>query len=42
LFNANRIKISYSHLPKICRVERSCAKLDSFVDAHPSRQADAE
>jgi hypothetical protein len=42
LFNANRFKISYAHLPKICRVERSCIALQSFSTAHPSVQTDAE
>jgi maleylacetoacetate isomerase len=42
LFNANRFKINYAHLPKICRVERSCIALQSFSTAHPSVQTDAE
>lgn len=42
LFNAHRFKISYAHLPKICRVEKNCAEIEAFVDAHPSRQSDAE
>ncbi len=42
LFNANRFKITYSHLSKICRVERSCLCNEYFAAAHPSVQADAE
>jgi maleylacetoacetate isomerase len=42
LFNARRFKISFEHLPKLCRVEQSCAKLDAFINAQPSHQADAE
>jgi maleylacetoacetate isomerase len=41
LFNANRFKISYAHLTKICRVERSCIALQSFSTAHPNVQIDA-
>jgi maleylacetoacetate isomerase len=42
LFNANRFKISYAHLPKICRVEKTCAELSAFDLAQPGRQLDAE
>jgi maleylacetoacetate isomerase len=42
LFNANRFKISYTHLPKICRVEKTCANHSAFTAAFPSQQADAE
>jgi maleylacetoacetate isomerase len=42
LFNANRFKVSYAHLPKICRVEQSCAGLEAFRSAHPLEQVDAE
>jgi maleylpyruvate isomerase len=41
LFNANRIKISYAHLPKIPRVEQTCASHTAFDLALPSRQVDA-
>lgn len=42
LFNANRFKISYAHLPKICRVEQACASHTAFDLALPSKQLDAE
>jgi maleylpyruvate isomerase len=42
LFNARRFKISFDHLPKICRVEQTCATNPHFAAAHPSRQPDAE
>jgi maleylacetoacetate isomerase len=42
LFNAKRFKIDYAHLPKICHVENSCAKLGAFIKAHPTEQFDAE
>ena len=42
LSNANRFKISYAHLPKICRVELACAALGAFDAAQPLRQPDAE
>jgi maleylpyruvate isomerase len=42
LFNANRFKVSYAHLPKICRVEQSCEARAAFIAAHPSKQQDAE
>jgi maleylacetoacetate isomerase len=42
LFNADRFKINYTHLPKICRVEQSCETHAAFVAAHPSKQRDAE
>jgi maleylacetoacetate isomerase len=42
LFNANRFKISYDHLPKMCHVEQTCAALHAFYAAHPSHQRDAE
>jgi maleylacetoacetate isomerase len=41
LFNAKRFEVDYTHLPKICRVEQSCANLDAFKKAHPSQQPDA-
>jgi maleylacetoacetate isomerase len=41
LFNANRFKVSYTHLPKICRVEQSCAELNAFKTSHPAQQIDA-
>jgi maleylacetoacetate isomerase len=42
LFNASRFKVDYSHLPKICRIEKHCLALKAFSDAHPSQQPDAE
>lgn len=42
LFNASRFKVSYTHLPKICHVERKCLELSAFAAAHPSQQPDAE
>jgi maleylacetoacetate isomerase len=42
LFNADRFKISYAHLPKICRVEQTCLRHASFAAAQPSKQSDAE
>lgn len=42
LFNANRFRISYAHLPKICRVEQACSKHSAFILALPSNQDDAE
>jgi maleylacetoacetate isomerase len=42
LFNAKRFQVDYGHLPKICQVEATCQKHQAFIDAHPSRQADAE
>lgn len=42
LFNARRFKISFDHLSKICRVEKTCEAVDAFIKAHPSRQPDAE
>jgi maleylacetoacetate isomerase len=42
LFNASRFKISYAHLPKICRVEQSCETHAAFIAAHPAKQRDAE
>jgi maleylacetoacetate isomerase len=42
LFNANRFKVSYAHLPKICRVEQSCTGLEAFKNAHPLQQIDVE
>lgn len=42
LYNAKRFKVSYAHLPKICRVEETCLKLEAFAQAHPSQQGDAE
>jgi maleylacetoacetate isomerase len=42
LFNASRFKISYAHLPKICRAEQSCETHAAFIAAHPSKQRDAE
>jgi maleylacetoacetate isomerase len=42
LFNANRFKINYYHLSKICRAEQSCAALEAFDSAHPSQQVDVE
>jgi glutathione S-transferase len=42
LFNANRFKISYALLPKILRIEQTCASHAAFDLALPSRQGDAE
>jgi maleylacetoacetate isomerase len=42
LFSANRFKVGYGHLPKICKAEAACRELQAFADAHPSRQPDAE
>jgi maleylacetoacetate isomerase len=42
LFNANRFKVCYAHLPKICRVEQTCLSHASFASAQPSKQSDAE
>jgi maleylpyruvate isomerase len=42
LFNARRFKIDFGHLPKIRRAEESCAAIEAFAEAHPSRQPDAE
>jgi maleylacetoacetate isomerase len=42
LFNADRFKISYAHLPKICRAEQTCLSHASFAAAQPSKQSDAE
>jgi maleylpyruvate isomerase len=40
LFNARRFSTPIDHLPKILRVESSCAQIDAFAAAHPSRQSD--
>lgn len=42
LFNARRFKIDFDHLPKICRVEQTCATYPAFLSAQPSQQVDAE
>jgi maleylacetoacetate isomerase len=42
LFNAKRFNVDYSHLPKICRVEKHCSGIDAFTSSHPSQQIDAE
>lgn len=42
LFNANRFKVSYAHLPKICRAAQFCENLEPIAAAHPSSQPDAE
>jgi maleylacetoacetate isomerase len=41
LANARRFKISFDHLPKICRAEQACAGLPAFQLAEPGRQPDA-
>jgi maleylpyruvate isomerase len=42
VFNARRNNVSIDHLPKIVRVDATCAALDAFRLAHPSLQPDAE
>jgi maleylpyruvate isomerase len=42
LFNANRFKISYAHLPKIYRMEKDCADHAAFISVHPAKQIGAE
>jgi maleylacetoacetate isomerase len=42
LFNANRFKVCYAHLPKICRIEQTCLSHASFAAAQPSKQSDVE
>jgi maleylacetoacetate isomerase len=42
LFNARRFKVDLAPYPKICTVEKSCAGLAAFADAHPAKQPDAE
>jgi maleylacetoacetate isomerase len=42
LFNARRFKINFDHLPKIYRVEQTCATHLAFESAQPSQQPDAE
>jgi maleylacetoacetate isomerase len=42
LFNARRFGVPCEHLTKIRRAEQSCAKLEAFRNAEPSRQPDAE
>jgi maleylpyruvate isomerase len=43
LFNARRFGIDVdSAYPTLAAIERTCAALPAFADAHPSRQPDAE
>lgn len=42
LFNARRFNVALDHLPKVLRVEQSCAGVAAFAAAHPSRQPDAQ
>jgi maleylacetoacetate isomerase len=42
VFNARRVNISIDHLPRINKVNATCANIDAFAAAHPSRQSDAQ
>jgi maleylpyruvate isomerase len=42
VFNARRFNISIDHLPRILKVDSTCAKIEAFAVAHPSRQPDAQ
>ncbi len=42
VFNARRFETDLSRFPKIVAVDERCAALESFAQAHPSRQPDAE
>lgn len=42
VFSAERFKISLDAMPNVKRIHDNCAALDTFADAHPVKQADAE
>ena len=42
LGNARRFGVDVSAFPQLLRAEAACKRLPAFVDAEPSRQADAE
>jgi maleylacetoacetate isomerase len=42
VFNARRFNISIDHLPRINKVNATCANIEAFAAAHPSRQPDAQ
>lgn len=40
IFNARRNAVAIGHLPKIAKVDATCATIEAFRLAHPSQQAD--
>jgi maleylpyruvate isomerase len=42
LANARRVDTDLSRMPTLLRIADNCAQLDAFIQAEPSRQADAE
>lgn len=42
IYNARRFNIDLGPYPLICRIEQQCAELQSFIDAAPENQPDAE
>ncbi|RCK45753.1 maleylacetoacetate isomerase [Thalassospira profundimaris] len=37
LYNARRWNVSLSHFPRIRAIERNCASIDAFANAHPDK-----
>ncbi len=42
LFNARRFECDLAGFPRLLAIETACQALPAFIDAHPSRQPDAE